>query len=98
MVEVCVVSIRCYAESVSEYTFKELDQALGASKGTGFRRFKTILAELQENRDFRVLKSTTDATEIMALQASGRAYPQPAHIVLLSADCFERLRRLTWAT
>lgn len=76
-----------------EYTLKELDAALAAPKGTGFRRFKVMLPQLVENRDFRQLNEALDVDLIEQLRTDGRAYAQPTTILLLSADCFERLLR-----
>ncbi len=75
------------------YSLKELDESLGRRKGYAFRLFKTRLGELQEGRDFRVLEHGRDQSEIQALKTAARIYPQSINVVLLSAECFEQLRK-----
>lgn len=65
-------------------SFKGLDRALGAPKGTAFRTFKRSLAVLAEDEDFLRLDAAADGADIEALKAAGRVYQASVHVVLLT--------------
>jgi len=76
---------------VSWLTLREIDQRLGAPKGTAFRAFKRLAPAWREGREFRVLDAARDAAEIEALRAAGRVYASSRAIILLSADAASRI-------
>ncbi|HYW92484.1 MAG TPA: hypothetical protein VFA95_08515 [Gammaproteobacteria bacterium] len=80
-------------EPDSAHTFREIDRALALPKGSAFRAFKRLRAELVENRDFRVLDAARDAPLIERLRREGRIYAGSVNVVLLSGKPAARIRR-----
>lgn len=76
-------------------SFRTLDGALEAPKGTAFRAFKRALPVLEEGRDFLRLEADRDAGAIAELKAAGRVYPSSVHVVLLTASGMEKAFRNT---
>ncbi len=68
------------------HTFRDIDTALGAAKGTAFRAFKQLRPELVEGRDFSVLRADTHGRRIESLRRNGRIYASSVNVVLLSAS------------
>ncbi|ABI55688.1 hypothetical protein Mlg_0333 [Alkalilimnicola ehrlichii MLHE-1] len=71
------------------YTLRQLDEHLGAPKGTSFRRFRR--AGLVEGRDFLQLDPEQDAQLLARLAEEGRAYPAPARVLLIRAGACARV-------
>lgn len=67
------------------FSFKQLDQQLGASKGESFRRFKRVLTELVEGRDYFHLPAQAHAPFIEQLRVQGLIYPSTQNLVLIVA-------------
>lgn len=76
---------------MSGLSFRELDECSGRIKGSAFRAFKRIEAELLEGRDFRLLRQGTDDAEIALLRQQNRIYRSSVHIVLLSEAAATRV-------
>lgn len=76
---------------MSGLSFRELDERSGRIKGSAFRAFKRIEAELLEGRDFRLLRQGTDDAEIALLRQQNRIYRSSVHIVLLSEAAATRV-------
>ena len=68
-----------------ELTFRELDHRNNWTKGTAFKRFKSLLPTLREGEDFRHLTATTDKQKINELRLAGRIYPSTVNAVLVRA-------------
>ena len=66
------------------FSFRELDEQSGRPKGSAFRAFKRIEAELHQGLDFRLLQQGVDDAEIAALRQHNRIYRSSVNIVLLS--------------
>ena len=73
-------------------SFRELDERSGVSKGTSFRAFKALEPELQEGRDFRVLRADTDEAAIETLREQQRIYASSITVVLVAPAVAARLR------
>ena len=65
-------------------SLKELDDALGAKKGTAFRCVKKELSRLKEGGDFVVLDASQYVEIIGTLRDQGRIYFSTVNLVLLS--------------
>ncbi|MEW6167862.1 MAG: hypothetical protein AB1651_09225 [Pseudomonadota bacterium] len=72
-------------------TLRELDAAHGAAKGTAFRSFKRLEAELAEGRDYVVLHQLHDRMAIDALRRQQRIYPGSLNVVLLGRGAAQRI-------
>lgn len=72
-------------------SFRTLDQALDAPKGTAFRAFKHCPVPLEEGRDFLRLDATEEPRAIAGLKEAGRVYPSSVHVVLLTAPGVEKM-------
>jgi hypothetical protein len=72
-------------------TLRELDAAHGAVKGTAFRSFKRLEAELAEGRDYIVLHQLRDRMAIDALRRQQRIYPGSLNVVLLGSGAVQRI-------
>lgn len=77
--------------NASDCTFRELDERLGAVKGTAFRAFKRLLGEFQEGTDFVQLDAMADGKQIAELRRSGRIYPTSVNVVLLMGPACGRV-------
>ncbi len=75
------------------WSFKEIDARHGCTKGTAFRAFKRVRAELEEGSDFHYLDAATHAARIAELKRRGRIYASTVNAVLLSASGYARLKR-----
>lgn len=64
-------------------TLREIDAAADTAKGTAFRRFRELEAQLQSGRDYRVLHHADDREAISALRNSGRIYAGSVNVVLI---------------
>ncbi|KAB7624447.1 hypothetical protein [Alkalilimnicola sp. S0819] len=73
------------------YTFRQLDAAAGAVKGTAFRAFKRHRAALREGEDYLWLDGVAHPALREALLARGLLYPAVANITLISPDVSARL-------
>lgn len=73
-------------------TLRELDERLGAGKGTSFIAFKRLLPEAQEGRDFRVLDALQETRTIARLHSAGRIYASTVNAVLLSPNWAARVQ------
>jgi hypothetical protein len=78
-------------DSVAEITLRQIDEALGHSKGTAFRAFKQLLPELVEGRDFRLLDAEKDRRLIDTLRAEQRIYRSSRNVVLLTSSIADRI-------
>ncbi|MDD3762122.1 MAG: hypothetical protein PHP86_02380 [Nevskiales bacterium] len=78
-------------------SLREVDLAAGAAKGSGFRLFKRLLAELSEGTDFVVLQQTHDHEAIERLRRDGRIYASSVNVVLLRPALAQRLAQLARA-
>lgn len=67
-------------------SFRELDEAAGATKGTAFRIFKQLEPQLAEGRDFRLLRPGRDDSEIDRLRQARRIYASSVNVVLVSDE------------
>lgn len=65
-------------------SLREIDQAAGAVKGSAFRAFKAIEAQLDEGLDYRILDAIDDRADVAKLRAAGRVYDSSVRILLLS--------------
>lgn len=72
-------------------SFRELDERSGRIKGSAFRIFKRLEAELLEGQDFRLLRQGADDAEINALRQQNRIYRSSVNIVLLSEAAASRV-------
>lgn len=72
------------AKSQKTWSLKEIDQQLGASKGTAFRAFKQLKDSFDEGRDFYYLSASEDAGEIEKLRGGGRIYESTVNAILLT--------------
>ena len=75
-------------------TLREIDLALGLTKGSAFRAFKSIAAELAEGTDFLLLQAAEHRAEVENLRAAGRIYAGSVNVILLSAPVRERVAAL----
>lgn len=73
------------------WSFKDIDERHGAVKGTAFRAFKRLQAELREGEDFVYLNAQTENAWIDALRQAGRIYPSTVNLVLLTPQGYARL-------
>lgn len=73
-------------------SLRQLDELNQVPKGSTFRRFKALRAELMEGRDFFRLDATDDVALLRRLRAEGRIYPTSVHVVLLTESGYRRLR------
>lgn len=64
-------------------TLREIDAAAGTAKGTAFRRFREIEAQLQFGHDYRVLHHADDREAISALRNGARIYAGSVNVVLI---------------
>ncbi len=71
-------------EDLSPRTFAELDRALGLSKGSAFRAFKTLLPVMVEGRDFHCCDCRQEDDCCAGWIASGRFYRGTVNAVLLA--------------
>ena len=78
-------------------SFREIDQELGLPKGSSFRAFKRIEAELAQGRDYVLLLAGEDHATIARLREAGRVYASSRNVVLLSAATRARLLELLQA-
>lgn len=76
---------------MNELSFRELDERSGRIKGSAFRAFKRIEAELREGPDFRLLRQGENDAEIAALRLQNRIYRSSFNIVLLSEAAASRV-------
>lgn len=74
------------------WSFKEIDARHACPKGTAFRAFKRLGAELEEGRHFHYFAANTHAALIAELKAEGRIYASTLNAVLLTEAGYERLR------
>lgn len=73
------------------YSFKQLDTAAGAAKGTAFRAFKRLLPELAEGEDYLYLDAEVERETLANLRAQGAIYHSSHHVVLLTERGRQRL-------
>lgn len=73
-------------------SFRELDEAWGARKGTAFLAFKRALPSLREGIDFVYLSHDQQHDEIARLRAAERIYASSVNVVLI-ADATARTLR-----
>lgn len=66
-------------------SFKELDRACGVVKGSAFRAFKALAAELTEGVDFYCYDARLAAQTHAELLHAGRIYAGTVNAVLLEA-------------
>lgn len=71
------------------WSFKEIDEELGTSKGTAFLAFKRLKDSFDEGRDFLYLSAAEDGEEIEKLREQGRVYPTTVNAVLLTKGGYE---------
>lgn len=74
-------------------SFRTLDRALDAPKGTAFRAFKHCSVPLEEGRDFLRLDGAEEPEAIAGLKTAGRVYPSSVHVVLLTAPGVDKVFR-----
>lgn len=74
------------------WSFKEIDARHGCTKGTAFRAFKRVRAQLEEGADFHYLEAAANAERIAELKRSGRLYASTVNAVLLSESGYARLK------
>ena len=74
-------------------SMREIDAALGLTKGASFRAFKRLLPRLAEERDFVVLDHQRHAALATKLHAAGRLYHSSVNPVLLSPAAAALLRQ-----
>lgn len=72
-------------------TLAELDRIGGLAKGSAFRAFKRLEAELLEGKDFTLLTAASDAAGIKKLKAEGRVYASSIIVVLLAPDAAQKI-------
>jgi hypothetical protein len=77
---------------VACYSFKQLDQAAGAAKGTTFRTFKQMAGAMVEEVDYFYLDAERERQTIEALRAAGSIYRSSHHLVLLTDSGRQKLR------
>ena len=70
---------------------REIDTAAGVSKGTAFRRFKSLEAALVEGRDYVVLHAEHDREAISELRSRERIYASSVNVLLLDPTIAARL-------
>lgn len=75
------------------HTLRDIDHALGLTKGHAFRAFKSLLDTLREGQDFAVLDHRRDAARIKALREAGRIYPASINAVVVSGDARRRVEQ-----
>lgn len=73
------------------WTLREIDTAAGTVKGTAFRRFRGLEAQLQAERDYRVLHHRDDREAIAALRTEQRIHMGSVNVVLISAAVAARI-------
>jgi len=73
------------------FSLREIDLRCGTSKGTAFRAFRALEAQLVHDVDFLLLRHDEDAEAIAALRQRGRIYPGSVNVVLLGASAAQRL-------
>lgn len=66
------------------HTFRELDQAAAVSKGSAFKVFKHIERDLEESRDYMLLRLQDQRDVIEMLRSQQRIYASSLNVVLLS--------------
>lgn len=67
-------------------SFLELDVKHQQPKGWAFKRFKSLLNDLEEQSDFLYLAHDSHAATIAELRQQGRIYQSTQNLVLLSAS------------
>jgi len=75
-------------------TFRELDQALGVAKGLSFRTFKQLEPNLNEGRDFHLLRADEDVEILADLRDQERIYPASINVVLLEPAAVQRIKAI----
>ncbi|MEX0730433.1 MAG: ORF6N domain-containing protein [Aquisalimonadaceae bacterium] len=74
-------------------TFRQLDALNDAPKGTSFRRFRAMVEQLREGRDYFHLSADEHAELIASLQRDQLAYPGTPHVVLITEAGYRRMRQ-----
>jgi len=74
-------------------TFREIDNLHGVAKGTAFRAFKRLGAQLVEGRDYQYWHAATHGADIEALRRTGRIYASTVNAVLLTPAGYARLQQ-----
>lgn len=67
----------------AHFSFRELDQQSGRAKGSAFKAFKRLEAQLRCPQDYQLLHAVEDAALIAKLKAEARIYPSSVQVVLL---------------
>lgn len=79
------------AKSEKTWSFKEIDQERGSTKGAAFLAFKQLKESFDEGRDFYYLSASEDAAEIEKLREAGRIYATTVNAVLLTKAGYSAL-------
>jgi len=74
-------------------SFKEIDNLHQRSKGTAFRAFKGLAADLREGEHYHYLAANSHRAEIEALRQQSRIYPASVNVVLLTEAGYQLLKQ-----
>lgn len=72
-------------------TLRELDQALGAAKGTAFRAFKRLESGFAMGIDYCLLDPATPSPLVEELRHGQRLYASSLRVLLLSPEAAARV-------
>lgn len=73
-------------------SLRQVDMWNGLPKGTAFRMFRAREAELEQGRDFFLIRRGEEAERVEQWRTDGLIYPATVHVVLLGARAVERMR------
>ena len=73
-------------------TLRQVDEWNGLPKGTAFRMFRAREGELEEGRDFFLIRRGEEPELAEQWRAAGTIYPSTVHVVLLGTRAVERMR------
>ena len=68
------------------WSLKEIDTAQGRVKGTAFRAFKAVRAQLQEGQDYFYYSLEQDSAKVEELKAQRRIYASSVNALLFGEE------------
>ncbi len=75
-----------------QVTLQEIDRTAGLAKGSAFRGFKRLVANLAEGIDYQVLDHQQARETIAGLRSQGRIYASSVNVIMLSKPAAARVQ------
>jgi hypothetical protein len=75
-----------------QVTLQEIDRTAGLAKGSAFRAFKRLVADLAEGIDYQVLDHQQARETIAELRLQGRIYASSVNVIVLSKPAAARIQ------